>query len=483
MAARNGAGQGNVLSELLKWPIFKTLDREVKTMTQITRGGNATVTVLCIDPEIESILLWKSQRIDIEQRIDKLDYEFGYNDAFVQAVVKDEDWYLFGLKDAPEVYNVFYTANAEEYNKVVQGQLDRGVKHKKVKARELLSAFLTVRQETGRFYDNNLTRTNTHTPFIDIIRQSNLCEEIALPTKPYASMSDLMSPKSQGETAFCSLSAINVAKVSLDEYAHIAALALEAVDVMIDKAPMLAESMKESISHRRSVGIGITGLASLLYKNGMDYVDDEKTLDFVQNIAEHHYFNLLKASQKMAQRDSFSVEGVDFNWLPIDTAINKSVSGLPWEALRGAPRKHSVLVAHMPTESSAVLSGSSNGLYPIRRKVVNKRSRKGMVQFICTDFIEGVNKTAWDVDNIVMSKYYGRIQDHTDQAISCDFYVTPSKTGGKVSMAQLMKEWVAHAKLGNKTKYYLNTNDYNGGSFQDASIQEQTEEACESCKL
>lgn len=162
------------VSHLGKWAILKTIDREVKTMTQITRGGNATVTVLCIDPEIESLLLYKSQRIDIEQRIDKLDYEFGYNDAFVDAVVGNKDWYLFSLIDAPDVYDAFYTASAEEYHSLVKEKLDSGVRHTKLKARDLLSTFLTIRQETGRYYDHNLTRTNTHTPFLDVIRQSNL---------------------------------------------------------------------------------------------------------------------------------------------------------------------------------------------------------------------------------------------------------------------------------------------------------------------
>ena len=166
--------QGRI-EHLGKHPILKTLDREVKTMTQITRGGNATATILCIDPEIENLILVKSQRIDIEQRIDKLDYEFGYNDAFLQAVIKDEPWYLFSLVDAPKLYDLFYTAFATEYNQEVNLLLSNGVKHKTIQARELLGLFLTVRQETGRYYDNNLTRTNQHTPFIDVIRQSNLC--------------------------------------------------------------------------------------------------------------------------------------------------------------------------------------------------------------------------------------------------------------------------------------------------------------------
>lgn len=475
--------QGRI-EHLGKHPILKTLDREVKTMTQITRGGNATATILCIDPEIENLILVKSQRIDIEQRIDKLDYEFGYNDAFLQAVIKDEPWYLFSLVDTPKLYDLFYTAFATEYNQEVNLLLSNGVKHKKIQARELLGLFLTVRQETGRYYDNNLTRTNQHTPFIDVIRQSNLCEEIALPTKPYVSMQDLFTTKSEGETAFCSLSAVNVAKVEQSEKERVAYLALKAVDKMIDKAPMLTESMKESIMRRRSVGIGITGLASLLYSKGLDYVDTPETLDFVQKIAEEHYFYLLKASQKMAQDDNYCVDGVNLNWLSIDTAMNKSIAGLDWEALRGKPRKHSVLVAHMPTESSSLLSGSSNGLYPVRRKIINKRSRKGLVQFICKEFVEGQTIPAWEVDTITLSKIYARVQDFTDQAISCDFYVSPNRNGGKLSMAQMMKEWVAHAKLGNKTKYYLNTDDYNGGSFQDILEKEpEEEEACESCKL
>jgi ribonucleoside-diphosphate reductase alpha chain len=163
------------VKHLGKHPIFKTLDREVKTMTQITRGGNATVTVLCIDPEIEDILQWKGQRVDIETRIDKLDYSFGYNDAFVEAVVKDSDWHLFSIADAPKLYDLFYTASSDVYNKEVNKLLAKGVKHKKVNAREVLKQFLTVRQETGRFYDINLTRANTHTPFEGVIRQSNLC--------------------------------------------------------------------------------------------------------------------------------------------------------------------------------------------------------------------------------------------------------------------------------------------------------------------
>jgi ribonucleoside-diphosphate reductase alpha chain len=281
-------------------------------------------------------------------------------------------------------------------------------------------------------------------------------------------MQDLYSPESEGETAFCSLSAINVANVALDEYERVAELVLEAVDIMIDNAPMMTESMKADIMRRRSVGVGITGLASAMYSNGYDYDGSDESLEFVQKIAEHHYFYLLKASQKLSERDGFCVEGVNLDWLPVDTAISNSITNLDWESLRGKPRKHSVLVANMPTESSSLLSGKTNSLYPVRKKVINKRSRKGLVQFICQEFDPDKHLSAWDVDNITLSKYYSHIQDFTDQAISADFYFNPMKyEDEKAPLSVLMKEWVAHAKLGNKTKYYLNTNDDNGGSFQD----------------
>jgi ribonucleoside-diphosphate reductase alpha chain len=162
------------VKHLGKHPIFSAVDKLVKEMTQITRGGSATVTYKCIDPEVESMILWKTQRVDIETRLDKLDFSFAYNDAFLQAVVSDGDWYLFDLKDAPEVHSAFYVEDADQYKSIAEKAVNAGVKHKAVKAREILKLFLTARNETGRVYSINVTRANKHTPFEDVVRLSNL---------------------------------------------------------------------------------------------------------------------------------------------------------------------------------------------------------------------------------------------------------------------------------------------------------------------
>lgn len=178
--------------------------------------------------------------------------------------------------------------------------------------------------------------------------------EIQLPTKPYVSMEDLLSNNSKGETAFCSLSGIVVGKVSDEEYEEIAELVLEAIDIMIDRAPMMTKAMKKDILERRSVGVGIVGLAVDLYNNNLDFDGSNASVERVAYVAERHYYYLLKASQKLAETSGISVKGIKQDWLPIDTAVNKPQLNFDWEALRGKPRKHSVLVAHMPTESSSL---------------------------------------------------------------------------------------------------------------------------------
>jgi ribonucleoside-diphosphate reductase alpha chain len=476
--------KGGAVEHLGKHSIYATLDRAVKMFTQVSRGGSATVTFKCIDPEVESIVMWKTQRVDIETRLDKMDYSFAYNDAFLQAVINNEDWYLFDLVEAPEVHDAFYVLKAVEYNEVVKKSIDGGKKFKKLKARDLLKSVLIARNETGRVYSINVTRVNEHTPFIDVVRLSNLCQEICLVTNKYVDMQDLYAEESIGETAFCTLAAINAAKVKLAEYEHVANVALKAVDKMIDKAPMMTASMKNSIMKRRSAGIGITGLASALYKNGLDYDGSEESFNFVSQLAEHHYFYLLKASQQLSKESGYAVEGIKKDWLPIDTGYNKGYTpALDWESLRGKDRKHSVLVAHMPTESSALFCDAPNSLYPIRQAVINKKSRKGVIQYICKEWTKG-NLLAWDVDNTTLAKYYSRVQDFSDQAISADYYFDPSKyVDEKKPLSELMKEWVVQAKLGNKTQYYMNTRDYNGGGIQELLSTEVEEEACESCKL
>ena len=469
--------KGGRVRHLGKTPIYAAVDKSVKMFTQVTRGGSATMTYTAHDPEITELLLLKSQRTPENRRIDKLDYSFAYNEAFLEAVIHNKDWNLYDYLLARPMYDNFHLP-AEEYNALA-------LLHKPsstINARELLKIFLTTRGETGRVYCFNVTRANEHTPFIDTITLSNLCQEIALPTKAYTGMDDLYGQKSTGETAFCSLSAFNVDKVEHHEYEDLANLCVYTINILIDKAPMMTPSMKESIQRRRSIGIGITGLAGALYNAGLDY-DHPDAVQFVSDIAEKHAFYLYKASIEYALINNCYCEGIDVSWLPIDTRKASTQLNLDWESLRYKHRANSVLVAHMPTESSAVFSDATNGLYPVRSRITEKLSRKGKVQYIAP---RGNYKLAWEHNNSTLAEIYGVVQDFSDQGISCDYYVVPRNyPGGKVPLTQLVKEWVVQARFGNKSMYYTNTNDYTGGSIQDHVELVEEDDGCSSgaCKL
>lgn len=478
--------KGGRIKHLGKHPIYKHTDSGVKEFLQETRGGSATVGFTCIDPEVYNIALWKSQRIDIEQRLDRLDYSFIFNDAFLDAVVNRKEWYLFDYNDAKHLYKAFYVSDVETYTKTVSQLVADGIKHTKVQALDLIKHILMIRQETGRMYFFNVSRANTHTPFNGVIRLSNLCQEICLETTPYESMEDLYLDNGSGETAFCSLGALVPVNIKDDaEYKRVAYTLVKTINKLIVKCPKMTKNHERTMLERMSLGVGITGLAEYLYKQGYDYDGSEPSLEFVSDLAEKHCFYLYEASQKLSEETGIEVKGVDLNWLPVDTKLGKFTPKMDWESIRGKPRVNSVLIAHMPTESSAVASGVTNGLYPPRKVVINKKSRKGVVQFICKGFEQGKNLLAWDVDNVTLSRYYSAVQDWSDQGISADTYFDPRKfENGKKPLSLLLKEWVAHFKLGNKSMYYVNTYDDDEVSIFDLIQSVEVQEAdCESCKL
>lgn len=483
---KNGA-----VEHLGKSPLYRSIEAAVKKYTQVSRGGSATMTVKCIDPDIESMLLWKTQRIDLSQRIDKIDYSFAYNEAFLKAVIYNENWYLFSKYWAPDVHESLHL-EWEDYEEVVKEAIQRGVPYKKVKAIDVLTSYLEGRWETGRFYCINLTEANRHTPFKDTIKQSNLCMEIFLPTKPYINMFDLYAPsevrkymldsgytqyniqeEQGGETAFCSLAALNWANIKLEEFFEVAERTLRTVNQMIERAGMMTPTMRKQLLDRRSVGIGVVGAASLLYKNGLDYDGSEESLDMIAEYSELHYFSLLKASQKMAKETGIVCKGIDLDWLPIDTKRSDRVPLLDWESVRGIPRMHSVLVAMMPTESSSAFSNATNGKYPSRQRVTYKSARQGFVQFISEHFIDKMS--AYDVD---MIPYYKEFQSYADQGLSADHYTNFTKLPNrKIKMETCIEWFIDQGMAGIKSAYYQN--------FLDTDGELEMEETCDEggCKL
>lgn len=476
-----------------KLPYYKVQQAAVGANLQSSRGGANTMHFNVLDPELLDLLKLKNVQTVEQKRIKDIDYSVGYNDEFARRVAKNESWMLVSYGDAPDLYELMYSKNqalfVAEYAKV---EKDESIPKQFVNARDIALTFLTEAVETGRVYEHNTGEMNRHTPFKDTIYSSNLCQEIALPTKGYSSVADLYNGDCvDSEIGLCSLAAIAAGLVSEDEYedvAYYAALMIDnVIEIMEYPFPQLATTAKS----RRSIGVGITNLAYAMAKSGLKYSSLEGK-QYVHRLAERHSFWLHKASIRLARERGacawFGKTRYADGWLPVDTAnkeIDKVVQQallMDWESIRQGVKegvRFSVLEAHMPCESSAVASGHTNALYPIRSGKVVKTSGTNKNLFIAPewDTLQQAYELAWDVPTKDMIDHYAVIQKFTGQAISADLYIKYGKDGKReVSSKQLLQDWLYRVKVGLKSRYYIN-------SATGVDLAEDQEPECEACKL
>ena len=140
-----------------------------------------------------------------------LDYGVQFNKLMYQRLIEGGNITLFSPSDVPGLYDAFF-ADQEKFEQLYrQYEQDSSIRKTTLKALELFSLFAAERASTGRIYLQNVDHCNTHSPFdpaVAPVRQSNLCLEIALPTKPLSHIHD-----EQGEIALCTLAAFQPGRI------------------------------------------------------------------------------------------------------------------------------------------------------------------------------------------------------------------------------------------------------------------------------
>ncbi|MGL5394192.1 MAG: class 1a ribonucleoside-diphosphate reductase subunit alpha, partial [Shewanella sp.] len=254
-------------------PFYKYFQTAVKSCSQGgVRGGAATLFYPIWHLEVESLLVLKNNRGVEDNRIRHLDYGVQLNKLMYQRLIKGESISLFSPSDVPGLYDAFFEDQAEFERLYLQYEQDSSIRKKTLKAVDLFSLMMQERASTGRIYIQNVDHCNTHSPFdskVAPIRQSNLCLEIALPTKPLNNIDD-----PNGEIALCTLSALNLGTITdLAELEPLADLAVRALDNLLDYQDYPIKAAQISSMNRRTLGIGVINFANYLAKNGMKYSD------------------------------------------------------------------------------------------------------------------------------------------------------------------------------------------------------------------
>ncbi|MBK3392831.1 ribonucleoside-diphosphate reductase subunit alpha [Psychrobacter sp. M9-54-1] len=477
-------------------PFYKLFQTAVKCCSQGgVRGGAATLFYPLWHLEVESLLVLKNNRGVEDNRVRHMDYGVQLNKTMYTRLIKGQDISLFSPSDTPGLYDAFFEDQDTFEELYTKYENDPSIRSRQIPATELFSLMMQERASTGRIYIQNVDHCNTHSPFdatVAPIRQSNLCMEIALPTKPLDNIND-----ETGEIALCTLSAVNLGKVeNVSDIEEPAELIVRALDALLDYQDYPVKAAENGSMRRRTLGVGVINYAYYLAKNGVRY-SDGSALGLTHQTFEALQYYLLKASNKLAKEQgacpAFNETTYSQGILPIDTykkdldKICQEPLHLDWETLRGEITTHglrnSTLTALMPSETSSQIANATNGIEPPRGLVSIKASKDGILKQVVPeiDKLKDQYELLWQMpNNDGYLKLVAIMQKFVDQSISANTNYDPVRyEGGRVPMKILLKDLLNAYKLGVKTLYYHNTRD----GANDAQADMEDDCAGGACKI
>lgn len=487
-------------------PFYKHFQSAVKSCSQGgVRGGAATLHYPIWHLEVEDLLVLKNNKGTEDNRVRHLDYSVQFNKLMYERLMTGGDITLFSPNDVPGLYDAFF-ADQDKFRELYEkAERNTKIRKKSVPAIDLFSAFMNERKNTGRIYLQNVDHANTHGSFLPEvapIRQSNLCQEINLPTKP---LNDFNDP--EGEISLCTLAAINWGNMkTVSDFERAARLAVRGIDALLDyqRYPVLAAEL--STMKRRPIGVGIINFAYWMAKNDMTYTNPN--LDLIDEWAEAWSFYLIKASVELAKeigacsgsnetKYGQGIVPIDTRKLDIDELVEYK-ERQDWAGLREDLKtygiRNSTLMALMPAETSAQISNSTNGIEPPRSYVSVKQSKHGVLKQVVPGIHKLKNKyeLLWDQKSPEgYLKIVAVLQKYIDQGISVNTSYNPIFfEDEKIPMSVMLQHLIMFYKYGGKQLYYFNTFDGQGELDVSKMVTEELplsdlddDAACDSCVI
>jgi ribonucleoside-diphosphate reductase alpha chain len=485
-------------------PFYKLFQSAVKSCSQGgVRGGAATLYYPIWHLEVEDLLVLKNNKGTEENRIRHLDYGVQFNKVMYERLLSGGNITLFSPGDVPDLYDAFFVDNDRFRDLYEAAENNPDIRKKTVAAIDLFSAFVQERKDTGRIYLMNVDHANDHGSFdkeVAPIKQSNLCCEIDLPTKPLNSFTD-----ESGEISLCTLAAINWGKIrDPSDFERPCTLIVRALDELLDYQDYPVAAARRSTMSRRPLGVGIINLAYWLARNDISYQHiDSVGLAKLHEYAEAWSYYLIKASADLASEKGHCPFSDQTKYhtaaLPIDTykrevdELVDPVYNMDWHGLRlqlgQYGIRNSTLMALMPAETSAQISNSTNGIEPPRSLVSIKQSKDGVLKQVVPEVRKLKNKydLLWDQKSPEgYLKICAVLQKFIDQGISVNTSYNPKfYDDEQIPMSELIKHIVMFYRFGGKQLYYLNTADGAGEMVEAPKPVSAVvdEEDCDSCKI
>ena len=308
-------------------------------------------------------------------------------DLFMQKVSEDGDWHLMCPNECPGLPDV----HGEEFNELYRMYVAQGRFKKKVRAREVWDAILKSQVETGTPYMcyKDAANAKSNQKNIGTIKSSNLCTEI-------------MEVSEADETAVCNLASICLPTFVRDgdfdfgKLHEVAQVVTKNLNRVIDKNFYPTEAARKSNMRHRPIALGVQGLADVFMMLGLPFDSFEaRTLN--EMIFEVIYCGALHASCDLAKADgpyeTFVGSPASQGILQFDL-WGKKAEG--FEEIREAVKTHglrnSLLVAPMPTASTAQIMGNNEAFEPYTTNIYLRRTLAGEFVMVNKHLVKDLQK-------------------------------------------------------------------------------------------
>lgn len=330
-----------------------------------------------------------------ENRARDLFYALWIPDLFMKRVEENGDWSLMCPHKCPGLHDVW----GEEFEKLYEKYEKEGKANRTIKAQALWFAIIEAQVETGTpymlFKDSCNRKSNQQN--VGTIKCSNLCTEIVEYSAP-------------DEIAVCNLASICLNMFVTDKtfdfkkLKSVAKVITRNLNKIIDiNYYPLPEARKSNMRHR-PIGIGVQGLADTLILMRYPY-ESEDAFKLNQQIFETIYYGALEASCELAAKDgpyeTYPGSPVSKGILQYDMWNKVPTDLWDWAALKEKIAQHgvrnSLLLAPMPTASTAQIMGNNEAFEPYTSNIYTRRVLSGEFNIVNHHLLKDLTELdLWD---------------------------------------------------------------------------------------
>ena len=411
---RGTNGQSDGIIPMLR--VFNATARYVNQAGR--RKGSIAVYLEPWHADILDFLEIRLNQGDDEARCRDLFSALWIPDLFMKRVEEGGKWSLFCPDTAKGLSDVY----GEEFEALYTKYEEEGLATTTVPATEVWKAILKSQTETGTPYMlyKDACNSKSNQKNLGVIKSSNLCTEIIEYTD-------------KDETSVCNLASIALPKyvnreTKTFDYAklhEVTKTVTKNLNRVIDRNFYPVETARNSNMKHRPIGLGVQGLADVIILCGLPFDCYASRLMNV-HMFETMYHAALEASSELAEIDG-SYE--TFEGSPASQGILQQdmweggvrMSGMyDWSAMRERVKtkglRNSLLMAPMPTASTAQILGNNECFEPYTTNIYLRRTLAGEFVVVNKHLVNHLKEAGlWSKEmKDLMVKAGGSIQNIVD---------------------------------------------------------------------